>query len=219
MTDLEIIDMDTYYRAEHFRHFMAHKCSISITSDIDVSKLVCFTKANNLKIYPVLLWVVSKAVNAIPDFKLTINEQGHLARYGRIDPSYIAFNKEKKNIYCLTTKYEPDLIEFYKNCVDDIESNNNKTMFPQGFPSPKNTFSVSSSSELSFSSITIGIDVQRMPLSPIIAMGRICEKQGVQMLPCAVQVNHAVSDGYHIALFVKEMQNVISSIGEIEIYS
>lgn len=212
MNSLEIIDMDTYYRSEHFKHFMVHKCSISITSDIDVTKLCRFIKVNKLKTYPVLIWVVSKAVNAIPDFRLTINEQGCLARYGRVDPSYIAFNKEKKTFYCLTTKFVPNLIEFYKNCVDDIESNNNKTMFPQGFPSPKNTFSVSASSELCFSSINMSVDVQRMPLYPIIAMGRICEKQGRQMLPCSVQVNHAASDGYHIALFLKEMENVINSL-------
>lgn len=212
MNNLEIIDMDTYYRAEHFKHFMVHKCSISITSDIDVTRLCSFTKANKLKTYPVLIWVVSKAVNAIPDFKLTINEQGCLARYGRVDPSYIAFNKDKKTFYCLTTKYVPDLIEFYKKCVDDIESNNNKTMFPQGFPHPKNTFSISASSELCFSSITMGVDVQRMPLSPIIAIGRIDEKQGKHIAPCSVQVNHAVSDGHHIALFIKKMENVISSL-------
>lgn len=204
--------MDSYYRAEHFKHFMIHKCSISITSDIDVTRLCCFTKANKLKTYPVLIWVVSKAVNAIPDFRMTIDEQGCLARYGRVDPSYIAFNKERKTFYCLTTKYVPDLIEFYKNCVDDIESNNNKTMFPQVLPSAKNTFSVSASSELRFSSITINVDVQRMPLSPIIFMGRICKKQGRQTLPCSVQVNHAVSDVHHIALFVNEMENVISSL-------
>lgn len=207
--NLELIDIGTYNRYEHFRHFMAHKCSITISTDIEISKLCKFIKKNNLKTYPVLIWVVSNAVNTIPEFRLTLVSNDKLAFFNQIDPAYIAWNNDTKTIYCLSTPFTRDFMEFYKNCLYDIESNKNKSMFPQGRTQP-NIFSISANSKIRFTNASI--NVHRQPLSPIITLGRIYKKWFKSYIPISIQVNHANCDGYHITLFFNEIKKTINTL-------
>ncbi|MBQ4583148.1 MAG: chloramphenicol acetyltransferase CAT, partial [Oscillospiraceae bacterium] len=39
------------------------------------------------------------------------------------------------------------------------------------------------------------------------------EREGKRMLPLAIQVHHAVCDGYHVGLFVEKLQKHIDHFG------
>lgn len=203
------IDIAQYYRAEHFRHYIKHECSISITADIDITVLWQYAKIHQLRIYPMLLWVISKAVNAIPECKFTIDTNGDLAMFERIDPAYVAWNSEKETIYCISTPYNEDYRLFYNNCIHDIETNKNGLMFPQG-ATPSNIFSVSASSELKFTSVTI--NVHKQPLAPIIVMGKVYEDNAKFYIPIATQVHHAACDMHHIALIHKNIYSAMEKL-------
>ena len=207
--EIEKINLNKYNRAEHYRHYMQHKCSITVSTVIDVTNLQRYTRKNNLRTYPILLWVISNAVNAVPDCRNTIDSNGDLARYSRIDPAYIAQNNETKTIYCLSTPFTPDLQEFYKHCTYDIDVNNNMSMFPQG-KTPKNTFSVSANAQLQFTSMSISVEKQ--PFAPIITLGRIYKKWFKAYLPICIQVNHACCDGYHIEQIINEIHKTIKML-------
>ena len=43
-------------------------------------------------------------------------------------------------------------------------------------------------------------------LPPIFTMGKFYEEGGKILLPLAVQVHHAVCDGFHLCRFVNELQ-------------
>ena len=42
----------------------------SLTVDIDVTEIVMYSKKNKITFFPVSLWLISKAVNEIPNFRL-----------------------------------------------------------------------------------------------------------------------------------------------------
>ena len=44
----------------------------------------------------------------------------------------------------------------------------------------------------------------------IFTMGKYFERDGKRMLPLAIQVHHAVCDGYHVGLFVEKLQKYIN---------
>ena len=47
-------------------------------------------------------------------------------------------------------------------------------------------------------------------LLPIFTMGKYFERDGKRLLPLAIQVHHAVCDGYHVGLFVETLQDQIN---------
>lgn len=47
-------------------------------------------------------------------------------------------------------------------------------------------------------------------LRPIFTMGKYYEDDGRIILPLAVQVHHAVCDGYHLCRFLNELQEMIN---------
>lgn len=200
------IDLAHYSRAEHFRHYIKHECAISITADVDITILWKYVKSHQLRLYPTLLWVVSKAVNTIPECRLTLDNNGNLAIFDQINPAYVAWNPDKESIYCLTTPFNNDFNFFYQNCLNDMEIYRGDSMFPQELKE-RNVFSISASSELQFTSVTIS--VHKQPLNPIIAMGKVFKKRNKYYMPLAVQVHHAVCDMHHITLIHKEIQSVI----------
>ena len=53
---------------------------------------------------------------------------------------------------------------------------------------------------------------------PIFTMGKIFEMSGKSLLPLSIQVHHAVCDGYHVGLFVKNLQDNINDFPEIVHY-
>ena len=46
-------------------------------------------------------------------------------------------------------------------------------------------------------------------LLPIFTMGKYFERDGKRLLPLAIQVHHAVCDGYHVGVFVEKLQGYI----------
>ena len=46
---------------------------------------------------------------------------------------------------------------------------------------------------------------------PIFTMGKYFERDGKRMLPLAIQVHHAVCDGYHVGMFVERLQGYIDN--------
>ena len=62
-------------------------------------------------------------------------------------------------------------------------------------------------------SMTVNLNLQKgySYLIPIFTLGKYYEEDGRIVLPLAVQVHHAVCDGFHICRFVNELQELINS--------
>ena len=51
-------------------------------------------------------------------------------------------------------------------------------------------------------------------LLPIFTMGKFFERDGKRLLPLAIQVHHAVCDGYHVGVFVEKLQGYIDAFNQ-----
>ena len=60
-----------------------------------------------------------------------------------------------------------------------------------------------------FTNFTINVFDDGKFLLPIFTMGKFFERDGKRLLPLAIQVHHAVCDGYHVGVFVEKLQNYI----------
>ena len=49
-------------------------------------------------------------------------------------------------------------------------------------------------------------------LTPIFTMGKYYEENGRFLLPLAIQVHHAVCDGYHVCRFVSHVREALEEL-------
>ena len=69
------IDLKTWNRAEHFHHYMkVNPCTYSMTVKLDITRL----RESNAKLYPAILYGITKIVNAHEEFRMALDEALHL---------------------------------------------------------------------------------------------------------------------------------------------
>lgn len=126
-------------------------------------------------------------------------------------PCYTIFHKDTETFSNLWTVYCKDYEEFYKMYENDLRQyGNQKGMF--GEPDvPDNCFTVSMIPWVSFEGFNLNLQKGYDYLLPIFTMGKYYEENGRILLPLAIQVHHAVCDGFHVCRFINELQELINS--------
>ena len=93
MTDaprLTLIDFENWERKEHYAHFMNEvRCSYSVCVNLDITPL------NGQRLYPAMLWLLTRTVNEMPEFRTALTEDG-LGYFSEMHPAYTVFNRDVK---------------------------------------------------------------------------------------------------------------------------
>lgn len=204
----KIVNLKEWKRAALFQFYMDHmRVVMSLTADIDVLPLIKYSRKNHLKFYPTMIWVVSKAVNAHPEFKYGWDMEGNLVQWDSISPSYAHFHKEDENFTKLTTEYSDDLFAFHKSCMADREKYKDARGFAEG--QPPNHFDVSCLPWIKYSHFDLHVFDEGKFLAPVITWGKYQEKQDRAMMPLTMNIHHAVADGFHLCRFFEDVQTII----------
>lgn len=206
------IDIKHWNRRQHFEHYLKNvKCGFSITTNIDITALVPTVKAKSLRLYPVLLYMVSSVVNTHQEFRIYFNEVKELGYWEKMNPSYTIFHKDINTFSSIWTEYMEDFSSFYLNIQRDMEKYASITeLFPKP-EAPPNCFPVSCIPWMSFTGFNLNLFNDNEYLSPIITIGRYFEQGNCLQLPVCLQVHHAIADGYHAAQFMNELQQFAST--------
>ncbi len=92
-----MIDIKKWSRGKLFKSYIDNlRIVMSLTVDIDVTELIEFSKSNNFKFYPSMIWIVSKIVNAHDEFKYSWDSNGNQIKWEYVFPSYTLWN----NVSC-----------------------------------------------------------------------------------------------------------------------
>ena len=204
----KIIDRENWSRKEYFEHYFSNvPCTYSMTTKLDITKIIESKK----KLYPAMLYYLTTIVNRHVEFRITFNKDNELGVYDEMLPCYTIFHKDTETFSNLWTVYCKDYEEFYKMYEDDLRQyGNQKGMF--GKPDvPDNCFTVSMIPWVSFEGFNLNLQKGYDYLLPIFTMGKYYEENGRILLPLAIQVHHAVCDGFHLCRFVNELQELLNS--------
>ena len=198
-----LIDMENWDRKEFYEHFINEVvCSYSITVNLDITNL------RDARLYPAMIWLLTKTVNEMPEFRTSLTKAG-LGIYDSMHPMYTVFNKENKNFSGIWSYYSEHYMEFLKNYDEDVRVYSKSTRYAPKDGTPENSFNISMVPWLEFTSCNLNIYDDGKFLLPIFTMGKYFERDGKRLLPLAIQVHHAVCDGYHVGLFVEKLQTNI----------
>ena len=206
-----IIDLNNWKRGQLFNHFVNElRIVMSMTVDIDITKLKNYTQRNGVKFYHAMLWIVSKVINSHDEFKYSWNENGDLIRWDYISPSYVDFHEEDETFIKIVTEYSDDLTVFCHRIAADIDSHKNT----QGIADdqPPNFFDVSCLPWVKYTNYDIHVFDEGKCLSPVVNWGKYEEENNKLMMPLTMNIHHAVADGFHLSRFFNEVQELINSL-------
>lgn len=199
------IDVENWERREYFKHYLSEvNCSYSATVNMDVSDL------KGRKIYPAMIWLLTKTVNSIEQFRTALKGET-LGIYGSMHPSFTIFNEKTKRFSSVWAEFSESYSEFNTDYLRVTEQYGRSDRFMPQKKCPENTFNISMIPWFTFSSFNLNIHNGGQYLLPIFTMGKIFERDGKALLPLSIQVHHAVCDGYHVALFVENLQKNINN--------
>ena len=104
----KVIDKDTYYRKGVFRHFSQDcKCSVSMTSRIDVTDLDSFSRKTGTKFYLNFLYLLTKVLNSRDDYRMGyLWQTDQLICYDVINPTQYVFHEDTETFSLVYTLYD-----------------------------------------------------------------------------------------------------------------
>ncbi|MGI5906887.1 MAG: type A chloramphenicol O-acetyltransferase [Candidatus Pararuminococcus gallinarum] len=198
-----LIDFQTWERKEFYEHFINEVvCTYSTTVNLDITNL------KRMRLYPTIIWLLTKAVNQMPEFRTALTDKG-VGIYDEMHPAYIIFNKENENFSAIWTEFHADYNEFLSAYETDVEKFSSSTHYAPKPDRPSNTFDISMVPWFTFTSFNINVFGEGKYLLPIFTLGKYFDDNGKRLLPISIQVHHAVCDGYHIGKFVETLQTMI----------
>ena len=202
-----IIDKPTWNRDESYSHYFNDEpCTYSMTVNLDITNLMKSIKGNELKFFPTILHGLSCIVNLHKEFRMDIDAENNIGYYSTSNPCYTVFHNESETITNVWTEYDNDFDMFIKNYTDDMLKYKNDYKNSKPLNS-KNIFNVSCIPWTSFTGFNLNLQKGFDYLPPIFTIGKYFSTDEKTLLPLAIQVHHAVCDGFHISHFVNDMQN------------
>ena len=71
MTGYKKINMETWARREHYEYYTKQlKVEYNITANVDVKNVLDFCHSKGYKFYPAMIYLVTKTLNRIENFKM-----------------------------------------------------------------------------------------------------------------------------------------------------
>ena len=197
------IDKKSWKRAECFHHFMTiNPCTYSMTVKLDITRL----RAANEKLYPAMLYEITKIVNGHEEFRMALDENGEPGYYEEMLPVYTIFHEDTETFSNLWTPWQPEYGQFLSAYEADLRTFGKEHAMVAKPDVPCNAFPVSMIPWTSFDGFNLNVKDPYTFLSPIFTMGKFYEENGKVLLPFAVQIHHAACDGFHVSRFLRELQ-------------
>lgn len=212
----KVIDKETYYRKGVFRHFSEDcKCSVSMTSRVDVTRLAEVSKKTGTKFYINFLYLLTKVLNSRDDYRMAYLWQSEeIICYDVINPTQYVFHEDTETCTPVYSNYDPDYKTFYDNALADIEKAKQTREYGLDPANHPNWFDASYISWLSYDSLNVELPDGYLYFQPIINWGKYREENGRLMLPLTVRMNHAIADGYLVAKVYKLLDEEIAKFAD-----
>lgn len=213
MNSFKRIDLENWARKEHYLYYTEElKVEFSLTAPVDVTKLLDFCHGHGYKFYPTIIYLVTKVLNRIENFRMFRDECGELCVWDQVVPNYTIFHEDDKTFSDCWTDFSEDFDIFYRDITEDMETFKDKKGIKVKDAQPSNFYCISCIPWVSFTGCNSRVANREPAFFPVIAVGKY-EKDGARItLPVNISIAHAVCDGYHAGLFFEYLQDEINKI-------
>lgn len=201
-------DPQHWPRREVFHYFSAlAPTGYSLTVRLDVTALRRTLRARGLRFYPAYLWAVTRCLSAHPEFTTAVRD-GQIGFYDSLTPLYAVLHPDDHTFSLMWTAYDADFSTFYAHCEENRRqySERHGLLAQPLTPPPENAYIVSCLPWVSFDHFAVHSFSASPYYFPSVEAGRFVEENGRTLLPLSVTCHHAATDGWHVHLFLDELQ-------------
>jgi len=198
------IDMQTWPRREHFNTYSTFDHPhFGLSADVDLSTIYPAVKQSGQSITVVIVYILSRAANAITEFRHRIRV-GEVVEHEIVHPSITILANEDLFSFC-TLEYSTNYSEFAARAEEKIA-------YVQGHPTladepgQDDLLFMTAIPWVSFTSFMHPMHLQPADSVPRFAWGKFFEDGKILKMPLGVQVHHALMDGIHVGKFYEEVQ-------------
>jgi len=201
------IDMQTWSRRNHFRLFRTfNHPHFSMCVNVDVTAFYPFVKRNGYSLTVSMVYVISRASNAIPEFRHRI-QGDQVVEHEIVNPGFSILIDQDLFSFC-TVEYAEDFSEFARRAKRNItevkahphmENNSEKDDVLYMSPIPW----------VSFTSFSHPMQLHPADSVPRFAWGKFFQESDTLRMPLSVQGHHAVMDGIHMGRFYETVQDYL----------
>ena len=118
----ERIDMEQWPRREHYRYYNEQiRTSYEMNVELDVTKLRKRCLKKGIHFYPAMMYAIMYSINHHENFRMALDEEGHLGVYDICHPSYTIFHKDDETFSDIWTEWNEDFSIFYKDVCRDMK--------------------------------------------------------------------------------------------------
>lgn len=213
---MELIEIEkTAWEQQRFEGFSGvFKTSLSVTANIDVSKLLEVTTERGIKFNSAFTFMGMTIANKYKQFRMRLNDKDNLSYYEYVHPVFTVPHKKVDGQFTISwTKYEPEFAEFNKNFIVDYETYRDTTNLFAREDLPPNFIVISPNPWLSFTNLST-INANDLYYAPNITSGKKFKENGKTLLPVSMSINHMFADGYHLGLFFNGLQELSDTCDE-----
>lgn len=204
----QLLDIETWNRKEHFDFFSKfEEPFFSITCSMDMT--IAYEKAKKLQV-PFFTYYLHKsilAINKVENFKYRI-EDGKVYTHNEIHASATIMRTDKTFGFSFMN-YLENLTDFQVMVEEEIQRiQNTSGLFTREFP--QNIIHFSAIPWINFTGLTHSRSFSYPDSCPKISFGKLMTIGSQKTMAMTLAAHHGLVDGYHMGLFVEELQKLLN---------
>ncbi len=202
---MRYIDMQTWPRREHFKVFSTFDHPhAGLCANVDLTTFYPVVKQRGYSINVAIVYVISRAANAIPEFRYRIRA-GKAIEHETVHPSVTILAPDDLFSFC-TIDYTEDFASFAARAAERIAYVKEHPTL-QNEAGRDNLLFMSAMPWVSFTSVLHPLHLQPADSVPRFAWGKFFDEGDLVKMPLSVQGHHALMDGIHIGRFYAQVQD------------
>jgi chloramphenicol O-acetyltransferase type A len=207
------IPLENWSRRDHFETYSSfEQPHFSMCANMDVTSLYPWSKQNGHSFSVIVVYVISRTANSIPEFRQRIREDG-VIEHDVVHPSSTILTEGDLFSYC-TFEFVKDFAAFASHATEVIaHMKDNPTLKDE--PGRDDLLFMTAIPWVSFTSFMHPLPSWPPDSVPRFAWGKRFEDGSTLKMPLAVQAHHALMDGIHMARYYAEVQELLSNPGKI----
>jgi chloramphenicol O-acetyltransferase type A len=204
---MRFIDMQTWPRRNHFRFFNTfNHPHFSMCVNVDVTAFYPFVKRNGYSLTVSMVYVISRASNAIPEFRYRIRGD-QVVEHEIVNPGFSILIDKDLFSFCAVEHVE-NFSEFARSAekkIADVKAHPDL----ENSPEKDDVLYMSPIPWVSFTSFSHPMQLHPTDSIPRFAWGKYFQENNTLKMPLSVQGHHAVMDGVHMGRFYETIQDYL----------
>jgi chloramphenicol O-acetyltransferase type A len=204
---MRTIDMQTWSRRNHFKFYTTFEHPhFSMCANVDTTTFHPFVKRNGYSFTVSMVYVISLASNAIPEFRHRIRGD-QVVEHEVVHPGFTVLSDDDLFKFC-----DLEHVENYSKFSTDAKRKIAEAKAQSDLeviPGKDDVLFMSSIPWVSFTSFTHPMPVHTSDSIPRYAWGKSFQEGSAMKMPLGVQGHHAVMDGIHMGRFYEKVQEYL----------